>query len=77
MGKYPHDPSYLRAAMVSIAVILLIPLPAALIFGGWEWIFPGWSAIPKEFVFTYLGGMVVLAGRVAYPLLKERFTKDK
>lgn len=78
MGKKKREePGYLTAALVSLAVILLIPLPAAFYYAGWEWVLSGWSAVPKEFIVTYVLGMIVLLGAVAWVLLKDRFAADK
>ena len=67
----------MSAAIITVLIIVLMPLPAALYYAGWEWVLSGWSAVPREFIVTYVLGMIVVAGGIAWVLLKDRFTKDK
>lgn len=78
MGKKKREePSFLSAAIITVLIIVLMPLPAAFYYAGWEWVLSGWSAVPREFIVTYVLGMIVVAGGIAWVLLKDRFTKDK
>ncbi|QPK81168.1 hypothetical protein G7Y41_09050 [Schaalia sp. ZJ405] len=71
------EPSNVRALIVTVAILLLVPLPLALCLAGTEWLFQGGSGVPKEFVFSYLFGLLTLLATIIVVKLRERFGKDK
>ncbi|USR79944.1 MULTISPECIES: hypothetical protein [Arcanobacterium] len=63
------------ALAFTITVILAIPLPFALYLGGIDWIISGSHAGLKEFVISYLVGLLVLCGGLAITIFKDRREK--
>lgn len=59
-GKHNKEPGTIKSLIVTIVVLALIPLPFALYMGGTQWITEGWTNVPKEFLVTYLCGLLFL-----------------
>lgn len=53
------EPTLVQSLLFTLVLFALIPLPAALYFGGIEWIASGWKAVPKEFIACYVVGAIV------------------
>ncbi len=64
-------PSRFVSGLVVLAIFLLVPLPFALWSSGWEWITKDWTAVPSEFIITYVGGLIFFWGGLIIYLLKE------
>ncbi|QPK93931.1 hypothetical protein HCQ94_04980 [Actinomyces sp. zg-332] len=64
-------PNRFVSGLVVLAIFLLVPLPFALWSSGWEWITKDWTAVPSEFIITYVGGLIFFWGGLIIYLLKE------
>ncbi|MCU9519732.1 hypothetical protein N7326_07610 [Corynebacterium sp. ES2794-CONJ1] len=65
------------ALVFTILVILAIPLPFALYLGGFEWMSSGSQAGSKEFVVSYVFGLLVLLGSLAAAVYRGRRNQEK
>lgn len=62
MPKTPtEEPTKLQAAIVVVVILIVLPLPGALLYAGTEWLFNP-AGVPKEFIVTYFGQMLILIG---------------
>ncbi|QPK93932.1 hypothetical protein HCQ94_04985 [Actinomyces sp. zg-332] len=57
-------PNRFVSGLVVLAIFLLVPLPFALWSSGWEWITKDWTAVPSEFIITYVGGLIFFLGSI-------------
>ncbi|MFW0155922.1 hypothetical protein ACN08X_07780 [Rothia sp. P6271] len=66
------------AFLVTVAVLLFMPLPIALVLSGGELFTSGWAGISKEFWVTYCFGMVTFLASLAWHVWKDSHsTKGK
>ncbi|MDO5720725.1 MAG: hypothetical protein Q4P05_08315 [Actinomycetaceae bacterium] len=62
MPKKPsEEPSKLESAIIIVAILVVLPLPGALFYAGTEWLIDP-AGVPKEFIITYFGQMLILLG---------------
>lgn len=71
-----RQPGKITSWVVTIAVILLVPLPFALYLGGVEWLTAGISEVPEEFIVTYLLGVILLLGGIIRIKIKDRHSNE-
>lgn len=54
------EPGTIKSLVITILVLTLIPLPFALYMAGVQWIVEDWTQVPKDFIVTYLCGLLSL-----------------
>ena len=60
----------------TIAIFLVIPIPPAVYFGGVDWLTQGPQAGLKEFLITYVLGLVVLLVSLGFTVFRGRKKKS-
>ena len=77
MNLKNQEPGRFRGVIALALVVFLVPLPFALFMGGTAWIFSGWSQIPKEFVVSYLLGVIGFGGSIALLFVRSKWSDRK
>ena len=70
---YSREPSTPKALIITVLIVLSLPLSLAFYMGGVDWVFNGFSAVPKEFLVTYLLELGILVIGIATFKIKEKF----
>lgn len=63
--------------LVTVAVLLLMPLPFAVVLSGVNLLTSGWSGVSKEFWVSYGFGLVTLLVGLGWYMWRVRDTRSK
>ncbi|WP_341827490.1 hypothetical protein QEU97_09140 [Trueperella pyogenes] len=63
------------ALIMTVAIIMVLPLPFAVYLGGIDWLTAGSQAGLKEFIVSYLLGLAILCIGLGIVIFKDRRNK--
>lgn len=67
--------SPVKAYLLIVAAVLVVPAPPALFFGGTNWLTRGSHGGLQEFVIAYVLGVIIFIGSILIYLARDRWSR--